>query len=375
MGTSVRTGVRGGSSVRALSPAPREVWRELFRNDPNALFHHSPEWFDAVRRAGGYDDVSRLYETSSGARLLLPLLRRRVGGVLTVQGSLPVGWGTGGLLSDAPLDRAEVAAVVADLRDAPGVLRTVVAPGPRSAPAWDVGHLPGVKRMPRRGHLLELDGDFDKIWTGRFKGSTRTAVRKAEKSGVTVEHDTVGALIPEFLHLRRLSIERWARQQHEPLPLARWRAQRRDPDERLHIMAGAAPAGGFHLYCARHEGRPVAAIIVLYGRGASYVLGAMDKSLAAPVRANDLLQRVAVEDACRAGLGFYDFGESGTNTELAAFKERFGAEPTSWSDYVIERLPLTEASSSARNAVKRAIGFRGPPPVTETPAQSVPAIP
>jgi lipid II:glycine glycyltransferase (peptidoglycan interpeptide bridge formation enzyme) len=222
-----------------------------------------------------------------------------------------------------------------------------------------------VKAVPGRGHLLELDREFDEIWTERFASKARTAVRKAEKSGVTVEHDTTGSLIPEFLHLRRLSVERWARQQHEPLTLARWRAQRREPDERLQTMA-AAPSG-FHLYLARHEGQPVAGIVVLYGRGASYVLGAMDKALAGPVRANDLLQRVAIEDACRAGCSFYDFGETGTNAELGAFKMRFGARPTSWSDYVIERLPLTEAGRSVRTVVKRVVGFQGPPPVAAQP--------
>ena len=93
------------------------------------------------------------------------------------------------------------------------------------------------------------------------------------------------------------------------------------------------------------------------------MLGAMDKALASPVRANDLLQRVAIEDACRAGLAFYDFGETGINAELAAFKMRFGAQPVSWSDYVIERGRCTEAGQAVRTLVKRAVGFKGPPPV------------
>ena len=375
MGSSELADLREDQWVRVQSPAPRDVWRELLATDPKAVTSQSPEWFDHICATGGFEDASRLYETRSGGRLLLPLLRRgHLGGLVSVQGSLPPGWGTGGLLSDGPLNRAEVAAVVEDLRDEPRVLRTVVAPGPHSTDAWDVGHLAGVKAVARRGHLLMLDDDFDTVWTERFTGKTRTAVRKAEKSGVTVEHDTTGALIPEYLHLRRKSVERWAKQQHEPLALARWRAQRREPDDRLQIMADAA-GSAFHLYLARVEGRAVASIIVLHGRGASYVLGAMDKALAGPVRANDLLQRVAIEDACRAGCLFYDFGETGTNTELAAFKMRFGALPTYWSDYVIERLPFTEAASAVRSVVKRAIGFQGPPPAAEptTPAGGVTA--
>ena len=315
---------------------------------------------------GGYEDVSRLYETREGRLLLLPLLRKAYPGtVLSRQGSLPAGWGTGGVLSDGSLSSAEASAVLEDLRRERRVLRTLVQTHPRSRAAWDIGAMPGVKPIPRRAHLLELDGGFDAVWSKRFAGTARTAVRKAEKAGVDVEHDTTGALLPEFLELRRMSVERWARQQHEPLPLARWRSARRDPPDRLRAMAAAVP-GGFHLYLARHSGRPVAGIVVLRGRrGASYIQGAMDKDLAGPVRANYLLHRVAIEDACRGGKSFYDFGETGGSSQLAQFKTRFGAEPTYYSDYLIERIPFSEADRLARTFVKRAVGFRGPPSLAD----------
>ena len=358
------TDLSGDERLRVISPAPRDVWRDLLSRDPAALFFHSPDWVDRACADGGYEDVSRLYETRQGRLLVLPLLRRNyLGGVLSRQGSLPPGWGTGGVLSDGPLSPSDVSAVFADLQSDRRVLRTLVQTGPRAGSVWDVGAPPGVKPIFRRGHVLQLGSGFDRVWSKNFAGTARTAVRKAEKAGVEVAHDMTGALIPEFLALRRISVERWARQQHEPLALARWRSGRRDPAGRLQAMSDAVP-GGFHLYLARHEGRAVAGIVVLRARAASYIQGAMDKELAGPVRANYLLHRLAIEDACLSGCTFYDFGETGNSSQLAQFKTRFGAEPTHYSDYLIEPLPFSYAGRAVRTVVKRVVGFRGPPPVT-----------
>jgi hypothetical protein len=344
------------------SPAPRDDWRDVLTRDPNALFFHTPEWVDSVCAKGGYADASRLYETRDGRKYVLPLVRKTYVGGLTRRGSLPAGWGSGGVLSDGPLRAEEVMAIVEDLRQDRHVLRTFIQPGPRTRSAWDLGGVPGVKPIHRLAHVLDLTAGFDTVWSKQFTGSARTAVRKAEKSGVVVEHDATGALIPLYSELRRKSVERWARQQHEPQPLARWRADRREPVGRLQMMADAAP-NSFHLYLAHHDGRPVAGILVLHGNGANYLVGAMDKDLAGPVRANYLLHRVAIENACAEGCKFYDFGETGSASQLAQFKTRFGAEPTPYCDYIIERFPLTEADRILRTAVKRAIGFRGPPPL------------
>jgi hypothetical protein len=116
----------------------------------------------------------------------------------------------------------------------------------------------------------------------------------------------------------------------------------------------------FRLYLAMHEGRAVAGIITYQGTGARYTNGAMIKDLAGPVRANYLLHRWAIEDACRSGSTHYDFGESGGSKELAQFKTRFGALPQPYHEYIVERLPLVELDRSTRTAVKRLVRFREP---------------
>jgi hypothetical protein len=84
----------------------------------------------------------------------------------------------------------------------------------------------------------------------------------------------------------------------------------------------------------------------------------MNKELAGPTRANYLLHRLAIEEACDADCFYYDMGESGASDSLARFKTRFGARPQPYAEYHLERLPITAVDRHARGLVKRVIGFR-----------------
>ena len=283
------------------------------------------------------ENVTRLYETDDGRTLVLPMVRRRrLHGVVHQQGSLPPDWGIGGVLSRSPIRPEDISAVYAALRRERGILRTVIQPSARTGPLWAAASMPGVKSVPRLAHVLDLAGGFDTVWSERFTSGARKKVRQAERAGVTVEVDTTGALLAEFYHLREESVKRWAQQMHEPLLLSRWRARRRETLAKLQAMAAAVPSR-FHLYLARHAGCTVAGLIVYHGTGARSTHSSMIKELAAPVQANYLLRRTAIEDACSAGSTHFDFGESGASKELAHFKTRFGANRT--------RTPSTSSSA------------------------------
>jgi hypothetical protein len=182
-------------------------------------------------------------------------------------------------------------------------------------------------------------------------------VRKAERSGLEIECDTTGRLVPVFFELLTLSIERWARHQHEPLALARWRGRRRDPLHKFERMA-AVLGDAMRVWVAWKDGEAVASMVVLIGPNASDTRGAMNKELAAPTHANDLLQWLAIEDASALGCRMYHLGESGASRSLGHFKEKFGARPVPYCEYRIERLPLSRVDTISREAVKRLLGFR-----------------
>jgi hypothetical protein len=342
--------------IRVTSPAPRDAWEAALASDPNALVFQTPMWTDCLRTFG-YEDASRLYELPGARRLVLPMVRRRNRpGRLAGEASLPPNWGQGGIVAPGGTRVADVVAVCGDLARR-GVVRTSLRPSPLDAAAWAAARPPGAVVVSRLAHVLDLEGGFDRMWRELFKGTARTAVRKAERSGLVVRRDAALKLVPVLYELFERSLARWARQQNEPLPLARWRYRRLEPIRKFELIADRL-GEACRIWVAWLDGQPAAAILVLQDRNASYAWGMMDKELAGPTRANYLLHRLAIEEACDAGCRYYDMGESGSSAPLAQFKTRFGARPHRYAEYHLERLPITALDRHARGAVKRLIGFR-----------------
>jgi hypothetical protein len=345
-----------GPGLLVTSPAPRDVWDATLQRDPEALVSQSPAWVDCMLKFG-YEDASRLYETSQGGHVVLPMVRRSGSwpGVLAPQHSFPPAWGMGGLVADRPVAPNQLAAIVSDLRSRPN-LTSRIRPNPLHAAAWSGAQSAGMTAIPRLAHVLDLAEGSAAVWR-RLSKSARWGIRKAERSGLEIECDTSGRLVPVFFELLTLSIDRWARRQNEPLALARWRGRRRDPLEKFERMA-AALGDAMRVWVAWKDGVPAASMVVLLGANASDTRGAMNRDLAGPTNANDLLQWLAIEDACEAGCYRYHLGESGSSRSLAHFKEKFGARPVPYSEYRIERVPVARIDALSRGFVKRLLRFR-----------------
>jgi Acetyltransferase (GNAT) domain len=348
---------KGLLDTEVTSPAPRALWQSAAAGDPDVLPTQMPSWTDAVCARGGFTDASRLYRTADDRRLVVPMVRRRATGPYGVEASMPTHWGFGGIIAEGGLAPADVRLVLTDLA-ARRVLRQGMRANPLHGRVYTENMPRGAVTIARRAHVLDLSGGVDVVWKG-MSSSRRKTIRKAERSGVEVECDTTGRLLPEFFDLYARSEARWAEQSHEPLALARFRTRFRDTIEKWQTISRRLD-GGCRLWVARHEGRPVASIIVLFGVNVHHTRGAMDKELASPVRANDLLFWHAIQAACAAGAESYHLGESGASGPLSDYKERFGARPYDYPELRLERLPITRADAVARSAVKRVIGFREP---------------
>jgi hypothetical protein len=341
--------------VTAVGPAAREAWQRALAGDGDALVSQTPEWLDCVCACGPFEDATRVYRTEDGRELVLPLARLRAA---PVESSLPFGWSAGGLVTAGPRPSADdVAGVVRDLAGR-RALRIAVRPAPGARAVWAAAVGRRAVEAPYTTWSLDLSGGFDEVWKQGFSSSVRGRVRRAERAGIVVESADGGGLIDVFDALYRRSVDRWAQQQHEPLALARWRARRRDPRRKFEEVARRL-GPDCRVWVARRDGEAAAAIVVLsHGEHSTYWRGAMDKELVAGTGANELLHRLAIEDACEAGRRFYHMGEAAPESSLARFKRGLGAVAAEGVGYRFERLPLTATDRLVRGAVKRALRFR-----------------
>lgn len=342
--------------VRRVSPAPPDEWREVLAADPWALESQSPDWAKAAVEVGRVSDVSRLYEMADGRRIVVPMLRRKpTSGRLAVDGSNLRGWGVGGLLAPDGPRPGEVRTVLADLARRTS-LRQTLWPNPLEPEGWGANVPAGAVVKARVGHAVDLEGGFEKVWSKRAANSSRRGARHAEKEGVTIECGTGGEFLEEFYGLIHQAVERWARIQHEPIRLATWRRARKDPRAKFEAIARNL-GERCRIWVARVDGRPAASMMVLSGNNAYDYRAAMDEDFM-KYRANDLLLRHSLEQACKDGCRYYYMGDSGQSASLAQFKERFGAKPFAYEEYRFERVPLTPAENAATGAVKRLLKFR-----------------
>jgi lipid II:glycine glycyltransferase (peptidoglycan interpeptide bridge formation enzyme) len=159
-----------------------------------------------------------------------------------------------------------------------------------------------------------------------------------------VECASGGKPISVFYDLYIRWLEQRARQRRIPISLARWLGRRREPLRRFEAVAQAF-GDACRIWVARLEGQPVAAsILLIFGANAVYWRNASDKESAGSTRANDLLQRLMIGDACTAGCRYYHMGESGGVDSLMHFKSRFGAVAYRYFEYYKERLPFANAT-------------------------------
>jgi hypothetical protein len=341
--------------AKIICPVPAEDWDRIYRSDPDALPTQSRAWAGALAREG-FVDRSRLYTFADAQQVVVPLFGRRYPANLTGRlWSPPAAWGFGGPLADNKLDVPRLTAVLRDLSGVPS-LGVGLRPNPLHAEVW-AGAAATWERIERIAHVLDLSGGMETVWATRFKPRTRTAIRKAQSEGVEIVCGHSDDLIAEFYELFEKSVVRWADKQREPIRLALWRARRRDPIAKFHTMAEAL-GDAFRLSIARHQGRAVAAILVLQDRNAHYTRGAMDEALAGPVSANLLLHHHAIEAACFAGCRYYHMGETGQSAALAQFKSRFGATGIAYAEYFKETLPIAGLTNGTKRFVKKVIGFR-----------------
>ena len=269
-----------------------------------------PDWYRALeRRVPRFRPSPRLLEID-GKPAVLPLAASRWHLGTRVLESGP--WATyGGFLSEGRLlvePGAEFLPGVPSLR-AP-TLRFTTPPG------FEI--LPGAPlTSPKETHLLDITPGYVELHDHIFTRQMRAGIRKAQEQGVHVEMASSAEDDEAFLRLYQLSRERWGG------------GTDGFPDSFLD--GWSQESGDFaRLWLARLDDRPVAGVLVLYGRGeAHYMAGAGDQE-AFHARPNHLLFATVIADARDREISLLNLGSSGGIAGVERFKRQLGARPAGY---------------------------------------------
>ncbi len=290
-------------------------WDELDRfvhAGRGACFYHTSTWLRGLEEVYGF--VVGLYTWREGGELLglLPFVDTvRLG--LRHRQSLPFGtYGGPVLAADVEGARAD------DLRRAflgslgGRVQRVTLVEPPEPArpdpPIPAGGTLLGTQ-------ILDLAPGWDEIFRQRFRKERRRQIRKAQREGVevarTCDPADVAAYHPIYLeHARDWGLA-------APTPLA-------------HLQQLVADTEGVRFWVARHEGEIVGGHLNLHFGGMVTAWNGTARKSHRHLAPSVLLYAENLRQACEDGESHFNFGGSGANDPLFAFKAAFGAEPVGY---------------------------------------------
>jgi hypothetical protein len=340
-----------GRVLGVMSPAPRDAWIEVWEASAEATIFHRPEWLEACCKTGNLEDVSRLYETLDGGRIVFPLVRSRASGqAWRGTWSMPVGWGLGGAFGSRRVLAADVGLMLEDLLT--DSARLVISPGPVTAHAW-VG-APAQARVRHDAHVVDVRQGFDALWSKVFSSDTRNKVRKAQKRGVEVQWGPGTELLEVHWRIYLRWVAQQAKERGIPVPVAVALAKHREPLVRYEAIAHHL-GDRCQVAVARVDGEPAASVIALLdGVHAHYWRASSDLDLVRRRYANHLLLAHTLERAAGQGCHYVHLGESGGKRSLMQFKEHFGARPVSYDELRFGRVAVIRAVRACDHLIRGA---------------------
>lgn len=285
--------------IEEASPASRDDWDRFVASQADAAGYHEWAWRDVFERTFGHRSIYLIAREGGAICGVLPLVEMRslvFGHFVT---SLPfVNYG-GVLAHDEVVARA--------LAEAAGEIGR--SRGCRHVELRHFGRK--FDGIPVRQHKVTMHLPLAPGMWERFDRKVRNQIRKAEKSGLTVERGGA-SLVGDFYgvfarNMRDLGTPVYPR--------------------RLFEEVLAAFPSRAHLILVRREGRPIAAGLTYRTRLATEVPWASSLREFNALCPNHLLYWHAIESALADGCNLLDFGRSTPNEGTYNFKSQWGAAP------------------------------------------------
>jgi len=338
------------------SPATQRSWQGVLATSSEPHLTQTPEWVNVVGEALGARNATRMYRSSDGRQIVLPLVATGPPRLATYR-SLPHGCGRGGLIADGPIDRDAVDVVLQDLVRLGGFAARIRVQ-PEQDDVWTGCQAHGFTAVHRVTHITDISAGCEHVWKSVISGRTRTRIRKATKVGVRVESAAGDALVPVFYELYEAWTRERAARRRLPAALLQTIARRREPRRKFDVAARRLP-DNLRIWAAYLDDRPIsAAIQLIYGVHSTYWRGYGLREITGRTGATYLLQWRMIEEASRLGCATHDMGESGGVESLMQFKELLGATPRPYSELYREVLPVTGAIKAVRGTVLGKLGRR-----------------
>ena len=299
-------------------PIENPRWAELLERHPAASVFHSPGWLNTLRQTYGFQPF--VVTTSTGSTFESGLVACEVKGWASRRlVSLPFSDHCDPLIQ-IPADLSESLTLLLDHARKSGSTSVEVRPTPVVGQAFAnsaAGALtPGSAYC---FHQLDLRADETEIF-GRFHhSSTRRAIRRAEREGLSYECGTSERLLASFYRLLRMT-----RRRHRlpPQPLAWFR----------NLLTNLGDRASIHV--ASKNAQPVASILTLSFKTTTYYkYGGSDAAHHRLGGMPFLFWRV-IQDARQRGSATLDLGRSDIDQPgLIAFKDHLGATQSTLTYY------------------------------------------
>lgn len=297
---------RSSIETKTIDPLADGDWDRLVISHPDYTFFHSAAWAKVLVKTYGHKPFYLNFSRNGQTVGLVPLMeiRSRFTGRRGI--SLPFS----DLCPPLIFDQSESRKIVGEISEL------------ARERAWKYFEVRGGRMMLPAGtvasaqfygHKLALSEDADELLV-RFAGPVRRAIRKARKSGLSVQISTNQEAVREFY---RLHVGTRRRHGIPPQPFSFL----------LNIHREAIGKGGGFIVLAQSGGKCVAAAVFLqFGKRAIYKFGASNEAYQG-LRGNNLVMWEAIRFLTRDGCQSLHFGRTDiANDGLRRFKLGWGAD-------------------------------------------------
>ncbi len=296
--------------------ADREQWDAYVLQSPDATVGHDFGWQAVIRKAYGHEAFYLMARSDGRTRGILPLILVRNPLLSCSLTSMPF-LDYGGVCADDAVVRTALIGQLQLLKEKHaagwGELRHV-------EPVTELG--PG--RQDKVSMILDLTGGEEQIWKA-LPAKVRNQVRKAEKSGLTIQRGGK-ELLGEFYSVFAVNMRDLGSPVHS---LEFFVHMANEFERRLHVVL------------VKDKNLTIGGLISLMFKDTVLVPWASCLREYFPKCPNNLVYWNTIQESCAKGFKTFDFGRSSVGSGTYEFKRQWGAVPRqlSW-----QYLPVQQAA-------------------------------